>query len=251
VLAFTGLAPSQMGDNSRTAIPTNLPTLWLRTMFASATGTVRYSGTFYCKCKMPHCDRQVDCTCKVPYKILQSGRWKVSESRDWTHNHDLSMLSQNSASASGLVHLRLYAQLTVEMKAAIIGYLDAGLSIKTIRFKFRAKFLGFELRARTAKVVKVQYLKERYGADRHEITKFLEKLQTECNPQAGGVCDMTYHENMELGELYFQMPLLRSVGCYFGKFSVIDMTHNLTMYNRNMATFNVRIRHVLTDIKIC
>jgi hypothetical protein len=45
---------------------------------------------------------------------------------------------------------------------------------------------------------------------------------------------------MELGELYFQMPILRSTGIFFGRFSVIDMTHNLTMYDRNQATFNVR-----------
>jgi hypothetical protein len=44
---------------------------------------------------------------------------------------------------------------------------------------------------------------------------------------------------MEIAEVYFQMPLLRAVGAYFGTFSVIDTSHNMSMYERNMATFNV------------
>ena len=239
VAAFGGLVSSQIGDNSRTASCTSLPTAWLRSMFSNAKGSVRYSGFLYCKCKQQQCDESVVCTWKVPYRLEQNGRWKVCNC-NWIHNHDASMLSNLAPSATGLIHLRSVDDLTVEHKAYIISCLDCGISIKSIRFRFRGHFVGYELRARCAKVVKTQYLKEKYGADRHQITKFLEKLQADCNPQAGGVCEITYHENMELGELYFQMPILRSTGMFFGRFSVIDMTHNLTMYDRNQATFNVR-----------
>jgi hypothetical protein len=55
----------------------------------------------------------------------------------------------------------------------------------------------------------------------------------------GGVCSITYEESMEIAEMYFQMPLLRKVGEFFGKFSVIDMSHNMSMYERHMGTYNV------------
>lgn len=239
VAAFGGLVSSQIGDNSRTASCTSLPTAWLRSMFSNAKGSVRYSGFLYCKCKQQQCDESVVCTWKVPYRLEQNGRWKTCNC-NWTHNHDASMLSTLTASATGLIHLRSVEDLTVQHKTYIISCLDMGISIKSIRFKFRGHFPGYELRARCAKVVKTQYLRDKYGADRHQVTKFLEKLYADCNPQAGGVCEITYHENMELGELYFQMPILRSTGIFFGRFSVIDMTHNLTMYDRNQATFNVR-----------
>jgi hypothetical protein len=32
---------------------------------------------------------------------------------------------------------------------------------------------------------------------------------------------------------------LREVGKFFGIFSIIDTTHNMTMYERQLATFNV------------
>ncbi len=88
--------------------------------------------------------------------VPKNWRWKKTKNCDWAHNHDASMSSTNTGSASGLVHLRLVAQLSVEQKSAIMSYLDSGLSIETIRFKFRAKFVGYELRARTAKVIKMQ-----------------------------------------------------------------------------------------------
>jgi hypothetical protein len=177
----------------------------------------------------------------VNYKLQQDGNWIVCKGTSiWNHDHDLSLLSSTARPApSGLVHLKLVAQLSVEHKAAIVAFLESGLTVKCIRFKFRAKFPGFELRARCCKSVKQSYLKDKYGTDRHQMSKFLEQLKTHCNPNAGGVCVMTYHENMDVCELYFQMPMLRAVGQYFGKLSVIDMSHGMSMYERNMATFNV------------
>jgi len=147
------------------------------------------------------------------------------------------------------VHLQTIDQLDQEQKALILQYLEAGLGIKRIRHLFRAKFLRFELRARVCKTVKTKFLARKFGADRHQIDKLLNKLRTECDPAAGGVCSITHFENMEINEIYFQLPLLRAVGQYFGKFSVIDMTHNTTMYARNQATFNVstlNARHLVS-----
>lgn len=172
----------------------------------------------------------------------------------WSHSHEVSMLAPNVPSVSGLVHLKCVHQLSVEHRQAIISFLEAGLTVKVVRFKFRAKFPGFELRARCCKTVKTGYLKDRYGADRDQMSKFMQQLYHDCNPTAGGVCDITYAENMELGELYFQMPLLRKVGECFGKFSVIDTSHNMSMYERQMATYNVKILHLrvfLSILKVC
>jgi hypothetical protein len=235
VSSFARLALSQVGDNSRCASKVDsLPTKWLRDMFPTIQGSVKYSGFLYCKCKGAR-----NCDWKVHYKLQQNGFWVVQETSVWEHNHELDMLSGNVPAASGLVHLKNVSQLAVEHKTAIISFLDAGLTVKVIRFKFRAKFPGYELRARCCKTVKESYLKNKYGTDRHQMSKFMQQLHIDCNPAAGGVCAITYEESMEIAEIYFQMPLLRKVGEYFGKFSVIDMSHNMSMYERNMATFNV------------
>jgi hypothetical protein len=232
--AFAGLAPCYIGDNSRRLKCEKLPTQWLRNMFSSSQATVKYSGYLYCRCKESQCEW------KVNYKVQQSGRWAVcKKSSCWTHSHDLSMVSKNLPAASGLVHLKSVDQLSVEQKNAIISFLDAGLTVKCCRFKFRSKFLGFELRARCCKTVKNAWLKEKYGADRHQMTQFINQVKRDCNPDAGGVFEINLYENMEIAEVYFQMPLLRAVGAYFGTFSVIDTSHNMSMYERNMATFNV------------
>jgi hypothetical protein len=237
VLAFARLAPVHISDNSRCATKVeNLPTQWLRKMFPIVQGSVKYSGFFYCR--INH-----SCEWKVHYKLLQNGCWTVvSQNTVWIHNHELSMLSQNVPAASGLVHLKRVQDLSVQHKTAIISLLEAGLTIKLIRFKFRAKFPGYELRARCCKTIKEAYLKEKYGADRHQMSMFIQQLNRDCNPDCGGVCDITYFENMEIAEVYFQMPLLRQVGQYFGNFSVIDMSHNMSMYERHMASYNVSIK---------
>ena len=249
VSAFSRLAHGQIADNSRCAKKDALPTQWLRSMFPETRGSVKYSGFFYCTCNPGS-----DCEFKVPYRLLQNSCWAVLSSAVWSHSHEISMLAINEPSVSGLVHLKSVNQLSVEHKQAIISFLEAGLSCKVIRFKFRAKYPGYELRARCCKTVKEGYLKERYGADRDQMSKFMQQLHHDCNPAAGGVCDIIYAENMELGELYFQMPLLRKVGEYFGKFSVIDTSHNMSMYERQMATYNVKILHLrvfLSILKVC
>lgn len=235
ILSFARLAPAQVGDNSRCATKVDsLPTKWLRDMFPSIQGSVKYSGFLYCRC-----NHALNCDWKVHYKLQQNGTWIVSGTSVWTHNHQLEMLSTNLPAASGLVHLKSVQQLSVEHRSQIIAFLESGLTVKVTRFKFRAKFPGFELRARCCKSVKYAYLKDKYGADRHQMSLFLQQLQKDCDSQAGGVFTIAYAENMEIAELYYQMPLLRKVGEYFGKFSVIDMSHNMSMYERHMATFNV------------
>ncbi len=235
VLSFARLAPAQVADNSRCATKVAyLPTKWLKEMFPSIQGSVKYSGFLYCRC-----NHAQNCDWKVHYKLQRNGSWSVQETSVWTHNHELDMLSTNAPGASGLVHLKFVHQLSVEHKRAIISFLEAGLTVKVIRFKFRAKFPGYELRARCCKTVKATYLKDKYGTDRHQMSNFMQQLQKDCNPAAGGVCSITYDESMEVAEIYFQMPLLRKVGEFFGKFSVIDMSHNMSMYERHMATYNV------------
>ena len=251
VEAFVSSSPFKMCDNGRSNPATNLPTRWLKQMFAQATsGTVKHSGHLYCSHQSAGCDEPLDCTWRVPYRLQKNGTWSVLKDRScWNHNHDVSISARPPPSASGLVHLRTIDQLDQDHKALILQYLEAGLGIKRIRHLFRAKFLGFELRARVCKTMKTQYLTKTFGADRHQIDKLLHKLRTECNPAAGGVCSITHFENMEINEIYFQLPLLRAVGQYFGKFSVIDMTHNTTMYARNQATFNVstlNARHLVS-----
>ncbi len=237
VLAFSRLSHGQIGDNSRCSKTVEgLPTKWLKELFPEVRGSVKYSGFFYCTCM-----QSSDCEFNVPYKLSQNKSWSVLPSAVWSHNHDVSMLDPNAPSASGLVHLKTINQLSVEHKQAIISYLDAGLTVKVIRFKFRAKFIGFELRARCCKTVKLAYLRDKYGADRDQMSKFMQQLSHDCNPEVGGVFDISYCENMEIAEIYFQMPLLRKIGEYFGKFSVIDTSHNISMYERQLATFNVRI----------
>ena len=237
VLAFSRLSHGQIGDNSRCAKTVEgLPTKWLKNMFPEVRGSVKYSGFFYCTCMQPS-----NCEYNVPYKLLQNKSWSVLPSAVWSHNHEVSMLDPNAPSASGLVHLKTINQLSVEHKQAIILYLDAGLTVKVIRFRFRTKFIGFELRARCCKTVKEAYLRDKYGADRNQMSKFMQQLSHDCNPSVGGVFDIIYCENMEIAEIYFQMPLLRKIGEYFGKFSVIDTSHNISMSERQLATFNVRI----------
>jgi hypothetical protein len=237
VMAFARISAAQMADNSRCATSVEmLPTTWLKKMFPIVQGSVKYSGFLYCRC-----NHSGSCEWKVNYRLLQNGSWAVLPTSVWTHNHELSMLSANAPCASGLVHLKQVNQLSIEHKNAIISFLEAGLTVKVIRYKFRQKFPGFELRARCCKTMKTNYLKEKYGADRHQMSKFMQHLKTHCNPLSGGVCHIEYYENMEIAELYFQLPLLRKVGEYFGKFSVIDTSHNMSMYDRQMATFNVSI----------
>ena len=68
VAAFAGITHSfTLGDNSRTATLTRLPTEWLRTLFAN-TGdgkALKYSGYLYC----PHKCDSGGCPFKVPYKL--------------------------------------------------------------------------------------------------------------------------------------------------------------------------------------
>lgn len=237
VMSFARLSAAQMADNSRCATSVELlPTQWLKKMFPTVQGSVKYSGFLYCRC-----NHSGSCEWKVNYKLQQNGSWAVLPTSLWTHSHELSMLSSNAPCASGLVHLKHVNQLSVEHKTAIISFLEAGLTVKVIRYKFRLKFPGFELRARCCKSIKTNYLKDKYGADRHQMSKFMQQLKSNCDPMCGGVCDISYYENMEIAELYFQLPLLRKVGEFFGNFSVIDTSHNMSMYERNMATFNVSI----------
>ena len=243
VQSFVSHQSFKIGDNPRTRKVKDLQTKWLKAMFEGhdPQDSVRYSGFFYCMHKHDECGQSAQCKWRVPYKLKQNGTWiSISDGCCWEHSHDVSASVRPLPSASGLVHLRSVNELSVEHKATIVQYLDAMLTIKRIRALFRQKFIGFELRARTAKSVKQQYLAQKYGADRHQMDKLLEKLQQDCNPAAGGFFKITHFESLELCELYFQMPLLRAVGQYFGKFSVIDMTHNTTMYQRNLATLNVR-----------
>ena len=138
VLSFARL----VADNSRYASKVeSFPTKWMREMFPNVQGSVKYSGFLYCKCKHAH-----NCDWKVHYKLQQNGFWVVLETSVWEHNHELDMLSGNVPAASGLVHLKNVSQLALEHKTAIISFLDAGLTVKVIRYKFRAKFPGYELR---------------------------------------------------------------------------------------------------------
>lgn len=242
VEAFVASTTFKICDNSRTRSAANLPTKWLKEMFQQTTGTVKYSGHLYCNHKKESCVGGGECTWGVPYKLQQNGTWTVlTEGVCWDHNHDVSPSTCPRPSASGIVHLRSVEDLSMEHKASILSYLETGIGVKRLRARFRAKYEGYELRARVCRTIKTQFLRAKYGADRHQIDLLLKKLQKDCNPAAGGVCTITHHENMEIAELYFQLPLLRAVGQYFGKLSVIDMTHNTNMYERNQATLNVSI----------
>lgn len=235
VAAFAGIKHSfTLSDNSRTATVSRLPTDWLRTLFANtgADKRVKYSGYLYC----PH--KPSVCTFKVPYKLNASGNWSVLESAVWEHNHDVHPTAPNLPSLSGIVHLFSVENLSVAHSASIFSYLDAGLSVKMIRRKFREKFPGYEVRARVVKTMKSRFLLQKYGCDRHQINELLKQLQQDCGG-LGGTCHIEHSQSLELEKLFFQLPLLREVGRFFGIFSIIDATHNMTMYERQLATFNV------------
>jgi hypothetical protein len=237
VAAFAGITHSfTPSDNSRTATRSLLPTQWLRTLFANIgdSKAVKYSGYLYC----PHKCGSGDCPFKVPYKLDVSGNWKVLPSAVWAHNHDVHPTAANLPSVSGIVHLFSVDDLSVPQSSSIVNYLDSGLSTKLIRRKFREKFSGYEVRARVVKTMRERFLREKYGGDRHQINELLKKLQEDCGG-VGGTCLIEHSQELELERLFFQIPLLREVGKYFGIFSIIDTTHNMTMYDRQLATFNV------------
>ena len=229
--------------NGRTAKPGNLPTTWLKNMFRSHDPNVpvMHSGFLYC----PHTlvdasESKQSCTWRIPYKLNGNGCWHVLETACvWDHNHAVSPDSLRVQSATGIIHLKVLDDVSVPHRAFVINYLGYGSSIKLLRRKFREKFPGYELRARVAKTIKTQYLRERYGCDRHQINELLQLLSKECGGM-GGVCHIEHSQQLELERLYFQLPMLRAVGQFFGKFSIIDTTHNMTMYDRQLATFNVR-----------
>ena len=224
-------------DNARALAASRLPTLWLRNLFANSppSQVVKYSGYFYC----PHkCDSGA-CTFKVPYKLNSAGSWQVLDTAVWAHSHDVSPIAAPLQSISGIVHLANVEAVSVEQKAAIVQYLDSGLSVRMTRRKFREKFDGYEVRARVVKTLKMQWLTEKYGCDRHQINELLNLLKKNCG-QVGGTCWIEHGQSMELDKLAFQLPLMRAVGQFFGKFSTIDTTHNMTMYDRQLGTFNVR-----------
>jgi hypothetical protein len=239
-------------DNSRRLFPSKLPTKWLRGLFRDANDSVavKYSGYLYCSYKDENCQF---CCFKVPYKLTNTGNWQVLESAVWQHNHDVQPAIGDPRSFSGIVHLFLISDLTVEHRAAIFNYLDAGLSVKMVRRKFREKFPGYEVRARVVKTVKARFLQCRYGGDRHQINELLKKLSEECGAP-GGTCHIEHSQTLELEQLYFQIPMLREVGQFFGSFSIIDTTHNTTMYDSELATFNVRplfFFEFLSILKFC
>ena len=259
VAAFASKTHSfTLRDNGRTAKPSSLPTAWLRNLFKDQDPNipVKFSGFLYC----PHShvdasESKQMCTWKIPYKLDVHGVWHVIESGCcWEHSHAVNPKPQCVHSASGIVHLIALRDVSVEHRASIVNFLDAGLSIKVLRRKFREKYPGFELRARVAKTIKTQFLLEKYGCDRHQINELLQQLNTECGGP-GGVCHIEHSQSMELERLYFQIPMLREVGRYFGKFSIIDATHNMTMYDRQLGTFNVRqsplsiLNHTNTSIR--
>ena len=237
VAAFAGITHSfTLGDNSRTRTASKLPTDWLRKMFVNtgADKTVKYSGYLYC----PHkCDSEV-CPFKVPYKLNAAGNWTVLETAVWQHNHPVRPTARNLPSLSGIVHLFSVDDLSVDHTACIFNFIDAGLTTKFVRRKFREKFPGYEVRARVIKTLKERFLREKYGGDRHQINELLQKIQADCGG-LGGTCHIEHSQSLELEKLFFQIPLLREVGKFFGIFSIIDTTHNMTMYERQLATFNV------------
>jgi hypothetical protein len=242
VAAFAGITHSfTLGDNSRTASVSRLPTEWLRQLFGNTNPDkkVKYSGYLYC----PHKSDSGLCPFKVPYKLNASGNWTVLESAVWQHNHDVHPTAPNLVSLSGITQLFSVEDLSVAHSASILSYLDAGLSVKMIRRKFRGKFPGYEVRARVVKSVKARFLHEKYGGDRHQINELLKKLQEDCGG-VGGTCHIEHSQSLELEKLFFQLPMLREVGKFFGIFSIIDTTHNMTMYERQLATFNVSVMFI-------
>jgi hypothetical protein len=170
VAAFAGITHSfTLGDNSRTASVSRLPTEWLRQLFGNTNPDkkVKYSGYLYC----PHKSDSGLCPFKVPYKLNASGNWTVLESAVWQHNHDVHPTAPNLVSLSGITQLFSVEDLSVAHSASILSYLDAGLSVKMIRKKFRGKFPGYEVRARVVKSVKARFLHEKYGGDSHQINE--------------------------------------------------------------------------------
>jgi len=229
--------------NSRSAKPGQLPTVWLRKLFCNHDPNVpvKHSGFLYC----PHTvvgaaeDKQ-PCSWRIPYKLNVDGCWQVqAQGCVWDHSHAVSPDVQRAQSATGITHLKVLADVSVPHRAFCISFFEYGSSVKLLRRKFREKFHGFELRARVAKTIKTQYHKERWGGDRHQINELLQLLSKECGGM-GGVCHIEHSQQLELERVYFQLPMLRAVGQFFGKFSIIDTTHNMTMYDRQLATFNVR-----------
>jgi hypothetical protein len=239
VTAFASITHSfTPRDNGRSLSVSRLPTLWLKNLFSNTDPSklVKYSGFLYCPQK---CDSNEPCSFKVRYKLNAAGSWQVLDTSVWGHSHNVAPLAHGLQTVSGIVHLASVDDVTVDKRAAIINYLDAGLSVKMIRRKFREKFPGYEVRARVVKTLKGQYLAEKYGCDRHQINELLTMLKRDCCGP-GGTCYIEHGQSLELEKLAFQIPMMRSVGKCFGKFSVIDTTHNMTMYDRQLATFNVR-----------
>jgi hypothetical protein len=195
---------------------------------------VKYSGYLYC----PHKGESEVCSFRVPYKLNAAGNWTVLESAVWQHNHLVRPTARNLPSLSGIVHLFSVDELSVDHTASIFNYIDSGLTTKFVRRKFREKFPGYEVRARVIKTLKERFLREKYGGDRHQINELLQKIQADCGG-LGGTCHIEHSQSLELEKLFFQIPLLREVGKFFGIFSIIDTTHNMTMYERQLATFNV------------
>ena len=240
VSAFASLTHAfTMCDNSRSRAPSMLPTAWLKRMFEGAKESipVKYSGFLYCSHKCESSESGA-CSFKVPYKLNPSGSWQVLENAVWQHSHTVDPIVRQAQSASGIVHIFTTSDLCLEHKMAIFNFLESGLSVKLTRRKFREKFAGFEVRARCVKTLKEQFLREKYGGDRHQINELLKKIGEDCGG-IGGTCHIEHSQTLELEQLYFQIPMLREVGRYFGRFSIIDTTHGTTMYDRQLATFNV------------
>jgi hypothetical protein len=219
----------KLSNNKRTS---RNPPKWVKAMNPDATSHW-FNGTLYCMqaLRSEH-DKFVtwaktSCTCYARYAMCSgSKKWQL-QAHSCVHNHELSAVVQEGA--SGMVHICDASQLEEEQVSTIGCWLDAMQSTKQIRFHFRAKYPGKDVKRRVVRSLRTLRSKQKNELDEgmDRLIDFLQQFEA-----AGGVGKLQYR-NLKVVGIQVQHPLIREIARMFGVVTTIDGTHNTTKHEES------------------
>jgi hypothetical protein len=219
----------KLSNNKRTS---RNPPKWVKTINPDATSHW-FNGTLYCMqaLKSEH-DKFVtwaktSCTCFARYAMCSgSKKWQL-KAHSCVHNHELEVVVQEGE--SGMIHISDASQLEEEQVSTIGCWLDAMQSTKQIRFHFRAKYQGKDVKRRVVRSLRTLRRKQKNEIDEgmDQLIDFLHKFEA-----AGGVGKLQYN-NLKVVGIQVQHPLIREIAKMFGVVTTIDGTHNTTKHEES------------------
>lgn len=224
------LLKCKLSNNKRTS---KNPPKWVRAANPDA-ASHWFNGTLYCMQALKSEEEKfvpwakTSCTCHARYALCSgSKKWQL-QARSSVHNHALEEAVAQEG-VSGMIHISDAGQLEEDQVRTIGCWLDAKQGTKQIRFHFRAKYPGKDVKRRVVRSLRTQRSKQKNELDdgMDKLIDFLRQFDV-----AGGVGKLQYC-NLEVVGIQVQHPMIKEIARVFGVVTTIDGTHNTTKHEKS------------------